>query len=101
MSEQRPAVEFAGNDDADDSSNSWMTTAVAALIFGALTIALAIPGVWEEYVVGYSSRRYRGLVNIIEAIGYWPIILVLAAITVAAAVAAIRGFVKNRPNTED
>lgn len=101
MSEQRPAVEFAGDDDADDSSNSWLTTGVVALVFGAITIALAIPGVWDEYIVGYSSRRFGGLVNIIEAIGYWPTILVLAAITVAAAIAAIRSFVKNRPNTED
>lgn len=78
-----------------------MTYAVVALVFGAITIALAIPGIWDEYVVGYSSRRYRGLVNVIEAIGYWPIILVGAAITVAAGISAVRSFTKHRPNEKD
>lgn len=78
-----------------------MTYAVVALVFGAITIALAIPGIWDEYVVGYSSRRYRGLVNVIEAIGYWPIILVGAAITVAAGISAVRSFTTHRPNEKD
>jgi hypothetical protein len=101
MTEQRPAVEFVDDDDPDDSSSSWMTYAVVALVFGAITIALAIPGIWDEYVVGYSSRRYRGLVNVIEAIGYWPIVLVGAAITVAAGISAVRSFTKHRPNEKD
>lgn len=101
MTEQRPAVEFADDDDTDDSSRSWTTYGVVALVFGAITIALAIPGIWDEYIVGYSSRKYRGLVNIIEAIGYWPIMLVLAGITVAAASAAVVSFTKHRSNEED
>ena len=100
VSEDKPAVEFGEQSDENDQSNSWMGLGIAALIFGAITVALAIPGNWEEYIVGNESRRYRGLVNIVEFIGYWPILIIVAAIAVVAGVAAVTRFVAAQSHTE-
>ncbi|MEE9965629.1 MAG: hypothetical protein K4304_11135 [Propionicimonas sp.] len=101
MTEHQPAVEFADQGQENEGGTGWWGLTAVTLTFTAITIALAIPGVWDEYIVRYESRRYRGVVNLIESIGYWPIIITTAIIALAAGVGAVMSFLKAQRNTKD
>jgi hypothetical protein len=85
--------------DPDDGGTSWWGLTVVTLTFTAITIALAMPGVWEEYVVGSESRRYRGVLNLLESIGYEPIILTTAGIALVSGIAGAASFLKAHHST--
>lgn len=101
MTEDRSAVQFADQSQGDQGGTGWWSLTAVALTFTAITIALALPGVWEEYIVGYESRRYGGIVNLIESIGYWPIVVTTGIIALAAGIGAVMGFIKAQRSTKD
>jgi hypothetical protein len=90
--EKHPAIELGPAAEADDSTG-WPALAAGALGFGAVAVALALPDLWESWVVDNDSRRFGGLLDRAESIGQWPVVTVVglvAALFVAALVHELR-----------
>lgn len=96
--ESKPAIEFAtpDPDDSDGYTPTWAAFGPIGLLFGAFTIGLAIPGTWDEFVVGYSGRRGAGIVNLLEKIGYVPTIAVVGVIAAVALSIAATSLLRRR-----
>lgn len=95
--ENKPAVEFAPQkEDESTGEPTWWVLGGIGLICGGLAVVAALPGMWEDQIVGNTSRRGRLLSEILEGIGFIPTISILGGISVLCLVIAAFSFVKWR-----
>lgn len=99
--EDRPAVEFGATDEDDEGLPTWQAVGPLALLLGAVTIALLVPGVWEEHVADYEGRRVRGLVNLVESFGHVPTVTVLGVLAVLTLAVSARSLLTEMRNDKE
>jgi len=101
VSEAKPAVEFADNNEDESTTPGWWALGGTALFTGAAAAWVAWPGMWQDQVVEYTGRKGRIISVALEAIGFWPALIILTTITAVTAVAAAISFIKWNRNQED
>jgi hypothetical protein len=95
--ENKPAVEFASGAE-DKSEPAWWVFGGIGLIAGGLAVVAALPGMWEDQIVGNTSRRGRAISSILESIGFVPTISILGGIAAICLIIAAISFLKWRRN---
>ncbi len=95
--ENKPAVEFAPQTEEESQGEpTWWVLGGVGLISGGLALLAAWPGMWEEQIVGNTSRRGRLISEIFEFIGFVPTISILGGISVVCLAIAAVSFLKWR-----
>lgn len=96
--ENKPAVEFTPQSEEDTSEPTWWVLGGIGLITGGLAVVAAVPGFWEDQVVGNTSRRGRGLSEFLEFVGFVPTVSVLGGVAVICLLIAVVSFLRSTHN---
>jgi hypothetical protein len=92
-----PAIE-RGEVEEDDST-SWLGLAGATVLFGGLAVALAIPSLWDSWIIENDSRRFGGILERLEDLGRFPVVGVLGLIALFALAATVHELRSNRKDS--
>lgn len=98
--ENKPAVEFAPQKEEEEQSGqpTWWVLGGVGLAAGGMAVVTMLPGMWEDQVVGNTSRRGRLIAQIFESIGFIPTVSIFVGISVICLTIAVVSFLKARRN---
>jgi len=72
-----PAIERG---EVEEDTTSWLGLAATTALFGGLAVALAVPSLWDAWIVENDGRRFGALLDRLEDVGRLPVAGVLALV---------------------